>query len=550
MPLLSSLPPPPPLTTTSSSSSPPLSIRTNLSFSSISKTHSLSSTLRLFHLLPFHDTVTFNTAISAALRHRRPLISVRLFLSLLDSASHPDPITFRLVLTAVSELKNRALFVQIHGWLVKIGGFGGSLCESDLLVLGTKMIGIYCMLGLERDALKVFDEMPHKDEMAYSTIMVGLNKAGLFDKALKVFVEMTIHDNVEINPHLYSSALNACSCSSNLLMGKQIQAHVIKSGFESDPFVGTGLVDLYTKNGNINCAKIVLFNISEPNIISWNKFLAGNLTGTECLELFSLMRESGVIPDKITFGAVFQSLKDPNLSPFVTKQLHSLALKMIKNPFSDVFVTSALFDAYINKGCFSEAKSVVEQMKEKDDGAYNIIIQGAGLVEKGYKYFKYISNPTINHCACLIDMLGRAGRHKEAIGILTKMPFSPNENIYSSLLAASCSYKNIELGEYCAKELFKLNKKDSGNYIALSNLYASVGKWDKVREIRKLMRFETGKKERGVSWITRVNEGNIIFSSEKNVHYSQFPLILKIRLTYTHLTKYHNYTQVNYLPLN
>lgn len=742
-------------TTTTTTTTVPLSLRTNLSFSSIAKSRPLPETLRIFRLLPYHDTVTFNTAISASLRHRRPDTAVRLFLSLLSSYP-PDAITFRLILTACEDLNDLSLFLQIHAWLAKIGDL---LSESNLLVLYTKMIGLCFKFGLESHARKVFDRMPERDAMAFSAMMVGYGDVGSFCDGLEVFVKMLECGKVEMNAHAYSCVLHSCAHNSDLQMGRQIHGHVIKSGFGSDAFVGTGLVDLYAKCDQMDCARGAFSEICVPSVVSWNALLAGNLTGAECLNLFSMMQQNGIVPDKFTFVSVLQSLKSSNFPPSYIMQLHGLALKTVDIP-SDVFISSMLFEAYIDRGCFFQAKRVVEEMKEKDDGAINLIIQGymkngyekeaiytliealrhnkairevalstvltnikfsegtvlhalfvkigcftsereyefivsslirmyithkvfdhaillfdrvhepdivqwssllsafsqigenqlalkfyrrmlneesvgpaneytystllsscadlaavqegkqihariiksgyviesdtfvvsslmqmyakcgyleearnlfeempkrdlaswntmisalslhgfaheaievfqqlctkedippnditmvailsacsrAGIVEKGYKYFKSIKKPTIDHYACLVDMLGRAGRLKEAIGIIQKMPFSANEHIWSSLLSATVTHGNVHIGEYSAKQLFKLNPEDPGNYIALSNLYATVRRWKDVREVRRLMKTRAGTKQPGVSWIGEVEVGNIIFTANR-----------------------------------
>lgn len=681
---------------------------------------------------------------------------MRLFLSLLSS-SPPDAITFRLILTACDELSDRSFFLQIHACLAKVAAF---FSESDLLVLYTKMIGLCFKFGLDSHASKVFDKMPERDAMVFSAMMVGYSDIGAFHDGLVLFMKMIERGDVEMNAHIYSCALLSCARNLNLQMGRQIHSHVIKSRFGSDSFVGTGLVDLYAKCDAMDCAIGAFSEICAPTVVSWNALLAGKLTCAECLSLLNTMRQNGIVPDQVTFGSAFQTLKNSNFPPFILMQLHGLALKMVDIP-SDMFISSALFEAYINQGHFLEAKRFAEGMKEKDDGAINVIIQGyvkngyqkeaiftliealrnnkairevtlstlltniklcegtllhslfvkfgcfsserkyefvvrsfirmyiihknfdhaillfdrlhepdivqwssllsafsqigenvlalkfylrmlneefagpaneytystllsscadlaaveegkqihariiksgsrmesdtfvvsslmqmyakcgyieeawklfeempkrdlpswntminalslhgfaleaievfnrlctkehvrpnditmvailsacarAGMVEEGYKCFKSIKKPTIDHYACLVDMLGRAGRLKEAIGVIQKMPFNANELIWSSLLSAAVTHGNVHIGDYSGKQLIKLNPEDPGNYIALSNLYAAARRWKDVREVRKLMKSRAGKKQPGVSWMGRVEVGNIIFTAGRN----------------------------------
>ncbi|XP_072959112.1 putative pentatricopeptide repeat-containing protein At3g25970 [Typha angustifolia] len=733
-----------------------LSIKSNVFFSNAAQSKPLHQTLKLFHLLPVHDTVTWNTAISACLRHRRADAALRIFLDMLLSTSFPDHITLRLVLNACFDSKDSFLLLQIHGYLIKQRGL---LSRSEFTVLCTKLVSLYCEFELTGVARKLFDGIPDRDAVAFTSMMVGYTDAGEYVEPLRIFAEMVRSGCLEMNAYAYSCALRACVSIPALFEGQQIHGHIVKSRMGSDLFVGTGLVDLYAKCDEMESAKRVFWEISEPGVVSWNALMAGNLGREECLHLLGQMRDSGVRPDHVTFGCVLQSLKEPNVNFFDVVQVHGLIAKMMEVKL-DVFVSSALFEAYINYGCFYEAQQVIDEMEEKDDASFNLVIQGyarnghvteaidalfealemgkelreatvktllttiglhqgmrlhalvikfgccqssspivsslirmytehhllddalrlfeqihqpdivqwtsliagfsrsgeshtalklyvrmlsdelaqpansytfatilsscaelaaveegkqihsqiiksglhvschnfiassllymyamcgyieeasdifdeiqwrdlaswnamisslsqhgfakrateafhellnikdmqpnhitflavlsacnrGGMVEKGYEYFKAIEKPTINHYACLIDMFGRAGRFKEAIDLVERMPFDANEYIWTSLLAASSFHRNIELGEYSAKQLLKLNPKDPGTYIALSNLYASAGRWKEMREIRKLMKSQADKKQSGISWIRRVRGKKYVFSADSRSH--------------------------------
>ncbi|KAK6143794.1 hypothetical protein DH2020_024142 [Rehmannia glutinosa] len=88
----------------------------------------------------------------------------------------------------------------------------------------------------------------------------------------------------------------------------------------------------------------------------------------------------------------------------------------------------------------------------------------------------------------MVDLLGRVGKLDEAKRMIEEMPMRPHAGIYGSLLNASRIHKRFDLGEFAANKLFELEPENSGNYILLSNMYASRGKWKNVDRIRKLMK--------------------------------------------------------------
>ncbi|KAI7979069.1 Pentatricopeptide repeat-containing protein [Camellia lanceoleosa] len=109
----------------------------------------------------------------------------------------------------------------------------------------------------------------------------------------------------------------------------------------------------------------------------------------------------------------------------------------------------------------------------------------AGMVGEALAYFEmmkteYKIKPVMDHFACLIDMFVRLGRLDEAFGIIKKMDFERNEFIWSTMVAGCRSHGNLELGFYAAKQLLKLNPKNSETYVLLLNMYISVGRWQDV----------------------------------------------------------------------
>ncbi|XP_027356594.1 pentatricopeptide repeat-containing protein At5g04780, mitochondrial-like [Abrus precatorius] len=109
--------------------------------------------------------------------------------------------------------------------------------------------------------------------------------------------------------------------------------------------------------------------------------------------------------------------------------------------------------------------------------------------------------PTQEHYACMIDLLGRAGKLNEAVELVNSVPFEANGSVWGALLGAARIHKNIELGQKAAEMLFALEPEKSGTHVLLANIYASAGMWGNVANVRKLMKDSKVKKEPAMSWI-------------------------------------------------
>jgi len=130
----------------------------------------------------------------------------------------------------------------------------------------------------------------------------------------------------------------------------------------------------------------------------------------------------------------------------------------------------------------------------------------SGLVDEGRQFFKSMSSdygltPLLEHYACMVDLLGRAGDVQGALQFIYDMPIEPDAVIWSALLGACKIHKNVEIGRRAAEELFSIEPFNAGNYVMLSNIYSSQGMWDEVAKVRKLMKEQGVNKEPGCSWM-------------------------------------------------
>jgi hypothetical protein len=101
----------------------------------------------------------------------------------------------------------------------------------------------------------------------------------------------------------------------------------------------------------------------------------------------------------------------------------------------------------------------------------------------------------------MVDLLGRAGLLKEAYDYIQDMPLQPNAVIWRTLLGACTVHGHLGLGAFARARLLQLEPKDSGDYVLLSNLYASEQRWSDVHEVRRTMLSEGVRKTPGYSLV-------------------------------------------------
>ncbi|XP_031252867.1 pentatricopeptide repeat-containing protein At1g20230-like [Pistacia vera] len=126
-------------------------------------------------------------------------------------------------------------------------------------------------------------------------------------------------------------------------------------------------------------------------------------------------------------------------------------------------------------------KEDISETNDLDDGRSAEKIQ-AGLVDEDCNFFDSMCKEhgieaRMEHYACMV-LLGHVGRLEEAYNMIEV-------------------HGNVSIGEAAAKHLFELEPTNCGNYILLSNIYASKSMWTEVDAVTDMMKAMGLRKSRG-----------------------------------------------------
>lgn len=291
------------------------------------------------------------------------------------------------------------------------------------------ILGGLVKFGSLDDAYRLFSKMPQRTLVSWVVMIAAYAQNGLPKEALALFREMLSLDQ-KPNSAIFVSVLSACSQLGALDHGKWVCSFILKKHPMIDSILSAALIDMYAKCGSIDLAMQIFVSSKEKNVSTYTAAISGlamNGRGKEALELFEKMKNEGISPDSISYLAVLCA-------------------------------------------CSHE-----------------------GWVEKGFQYFNSISDvygirPELEHYACMVDLLGRAGLLQEAESFITSMPIKPDSVIWGALLGACRVHGNAEMGQRVGKVLLRYDQYNDGRYILLSNIYAESMKGEDAEEIRKTMR--------------------------------------------------------------
>lgn len=204
-------------------------------------------------------------------------------------------------LKACAKTMNTELGKQVHGWAVKMG-------YSENLVFSGSLMSFYAKVGCLEGSNYVFDQLPNRNKVIWTSKIVNHCYAEQFDEAFDVFKQMG-REGVKKNSYTFSSVLKACaSMRDGRYCGQQVHANVVKLGLELNEHVQCGLVNMYGKGGLVKDAQKV-FKIcgDNRNVACWNAMLTGYIQQGFAIEAFRNicdMKAAGLQPQESLLNEV------------------------------------------------------------------------------------------------------------------------------------------------------------------------------------------------------------------------------------------------------
>ncbi|MBA0549305.1 hypothetical protein Golob_020341 [Gossypium lobatum] len=472
---------------------------------------------KVFDRISEPDIFMWNTIIRGSAQSQNPLKSILRYTEMAKRGIQPDGFTFPFVLKACTKLCWSKMGFGIQGKALKMGFMENSFLRNTLIYF-------HANCGDLSVASELFDDSAKKDVVPWSALTSGYAKRGELDVARRYFDDMPVKDLVSWNVMI------------------------------------TG----YAKRGEMESARKLFNEVLKKDVVTWNAMIAGYVLSGECkkaLEMFEEMKTVGERPDEVTMLSLLNACADLG-DLQVGMKIHWSLSEMVSSSGFNVLLGNALIDMYAKCGSIGRALKVFQDMREKDVSTWNSVIGGlaihghaeesinlftemrrskvrpneitfvgvlvacshAGRVNEGRQYFKlmrdgYNIEPNIRHYGCMVDMLGRAGLLDEAFKFIDSMVIEPNAIIWRTLLGACRIHGNVELGRRANARLLKIRRDESGDYVLLSNIYASKGEWDRVEKVRKIMDDTGVRKDPGYSLIEAEEKALIdfLFNSKPKV---------------------------------
>ena len=368
-----------------------------------------------------------------------PEKSLLLYKEMLAQNYSPNNYTFPFLLAACANLGDAEMMgLSLHGSILRRG------YEDSDVFIQTALVNFYAKFCCMDVARRLFDRCSERDVALWNALIKGYCNCGRFLDAVGVFRRMQDGDCcIQGDEITMVSVASACARLGALDLGRWVHSYVGKNRIKVTLNLGTALVNMYCKCGEIRDAFSLFNDMPRRDVRTWSVMIGGLAIhghATEAFRLFEKMKAAGIAPDSVTF--------------------------------------TGILSACSHSGLVEEGLRILDDMETN----YGIL-------------------PTIEHYGCAVDLLGRAGRLEKALELIYQVPLDLDVALWGALLVACRAHRNIKMGEMAATEMLRLDPCNAGALVFLSNAYAAAGRWNEVEKIRTMMKEMKIRKPPGSSFI-------------------------------------------------
>ncbi|KAI5078696.1 hypothetical protein GOP47_0006367 [Adiantum capillus-veneris] len=396
------------------------------------KCESLDDACAMFARSSKPDVTSFNTLIGGYAEDGNLKPALCLFRSMqLKGISYDQDILSMVLLRKHCHYWTECKMRHIHACIIEHG------MEHDTYV-GNSLVNMYFDCECSADAVEVFNKMPQRGIVTWNTLITGFVQHGKNFEALQGYWQMHSERLVQPDSVTFVCALKSC--------------------------LGSGLIEMYVKFGQLEDACRVFSSLPEQNVVTWNILLKGfsdNGQANKTLELLFLMQEDGLEPDAVTLICTIKACSRIGA---------------------------------LQQGNLLHIRSVLLGLDMDLSVGNSLISIRGGFVDEGVMHFKSMIDslglqPTVEHYNPLVDVLGGVGALHEAEDLLETLPFEKNMVGWVTLLSASGEHSNEIVARRCFDHVVEIDPANASAYVIMSNTYNRAGQVEEaqsVEELRKL----------------------------------------------------------------
>ena len=417
---------------------------------------------------------SWNIILTALFNNKKNEEVINYFTKMKERGIAPDHITYSVVLSACTELKDIALGEKIYFSIPE--KHRSILIQNNLMNLYGNCNNIDKLLSL----FHMLIENKLTDTYTWNIVISSLNKNKKYEKGIFYFEKM---NEIGIRPDdvTYSTVLSICANTKNIAMADQLFLKLEKNKSTN---VMNNLMNVYIKSNHIDKALSIFQQLQYSkkfDVYSWSIIMTSFLENKQPLkviEYFEILKLEEFEPNDVIYSTVIAACTDLQNISLAEKIYTELLLKDIQS----ASVHNNMINLYGKCNQLDKAISIFEKLRNNNKAdiyTWNIILSS----------------------------LAKNNDLKQVIEMYNQMKISnckPDEITYITLISACADSANLELGEQIYFDIIRLNKP-LGTQLQ-NNLIGMFGKCNHWKQSISLFNnLRNDKKTDIYSWTTIIS---------------------------------------------
>ncbi|XWS08958.1 hypothetical protein CRYUN_Cryun40dG0044700 [Craigia yunnanensis] len=355
-------------------------------------------------------------------------------------------------------------------------------------------------------SLAIFSNLPHPLPSLSTPFLRHLSRCSKPKFAFFVYQKLR-NEGIRIDRFAFPPLLKAAARVGGLAEGKEIHGFGFKSGFDSDPFVQTGLIGMYLGCGRLLEARLVFDKMSYRDIVAWSIMIDGYCqTGLsdDALELFEEMKRANIEVDKFIFSSILSACgRAGNLD--YGKAIHDYIIQ--KDIVVDAHLSSALVAMYASCGCMDMAQQLFDQMTPKNLVVSTAMVSGYSRhrrVEDAQLIFDQMVEKDLVAWSAMISGYAESDQPQEALRLFNELQvlgIKPDHVTMLSVISACAHLGVLDKAKWIH---VYVDKNSFGGALPINNalidMYAKCGSLEGARGV-----FEKMTRRNVISWTSMIN---------------------------------------------
>uniref|UniRef100_A0A2N9J5H5 Pentatricopeptide repeat-containing protein n=1 Tax=Fagus sylvatica TaxID=28930 RepID=A0A2N9J5H5_FAGSY len=327
----------------------------------------LQTSRLVFETFPCPDSFMWGVLIKCHVWNQFFKESISLYHKMLYHQVHVNGFIYPNILRACSGFGDLGIGGEVHGRIIKCG------FDTDAIV-ETSLLSMYGEMGCLYNARKIFDRMPLKDVVLWSSIISCSVENGEASEGLDLFHRM-IFEGVEPDSVTMLGVAEACGDLGFLRLARLVHGQVVTRAIESEGSLDKSLIVMYTKCGDLHSAEKIFKKVTHRNTACWSAMITCyNQTSCfqEAIDVFLEMQESKVELNSVTMTVVIYSCARLGLLR-EGKSVHCFVIRKALDT-DLVFLGPGLIELYAECGKLNYCEEVLHLTGERNIVSWNMLI--------------------------------------------------------------------------------------------------------------------------------------------------------------------------------